>query len=258
MEGSTYFRKLSSDEKVSKLALLTKTSQSEIFLWRRGDEEKTSIKVLSYDKNNFSYELESITDVLRQEQNLLFTFYLDRVQYFGEGHLHLSGSTLNFVCTGDVFKTEKRESFRLLSYPHHEIYLMIEVNKQDSGLDNVINIKTGKNDDELFDSFLDLIDEKSGISSGFAKFRVIDLSVTGLAFQYSHLEKEFLQNIDITNRRFLLDFEGEEIKVAGIEFVHLELPFGKDKFKAGVRFVNVDINFDETLGGHINKAMRKG
>ena len=206
--GKAYFRKLNQEEKESKFLQLKSLDTPEIHLWVRGSDKKVPCSVASFDKQKLSLGLFDIPDHLLKEKNVLFTFYLNKVQYFGEGDLEsVSGSaSVVLKMKGEVYKTEKRESFRLLCYPHNEVYFYIEVDKEDEGANKVINIRTGKNEDELFDSFLDLIGKNTKDLQGYAKFRVIDVSVTGLAFQYGKEEEEFIKNIDISNRKIFLGF----------------------------------------------------
>ena len=103
---------------------------------------------------------------------------------------------------------------------------------------------------------MDLMGESSGLK-GFAKFRVIDISVTGLALQYGQIEKEFIENLKIQDKRVVISFNGKEIDFKGFEFVYKSRKNNEKTLKAGVRFTNLDINLEEKLAFLINKAMRK-
>ena len=125
-------------------------------------------------------------------------------------------------------------------------------------------MNTGSSQTGLFNNFLDIVnnENKQEIQpiAGNVKFRVIDISVTGLAFQFSEVEASVLNKIDAIYKNVTLEFNGEILNIPEVEKLY-QLDFlarnNKSRmYKAGCRFNNIDINLDESLAKLINTTMR--
>ena len=68
-----------------------------------------------------------------------------------------SASKKVVVIHGKIFKSERRANFRLLTFPHHQVYLHIQTDDSELHESNVINFQTKVSETGIFKDFLDEI-----------------------------------------------------------------------------------------------------
>jgi hypothetical protein len=257
-KNSTHFTKQNLKEKESRFHTLAREN-SNLTIWEKGSKLREKFEVLSFLKSDQSLSL-SIDETTYAGKSVLFAFVLNGVNYFGEGNLSdLSGKKCVVDVSGDLFKSERRENFRLLTYPHYETHVQIPFEADENHTpSNVIGFDTKMSQTGLFKNFLKIVgdDEKVEVKENFARFRVLDISVTGLSFQIGEMEKEYLENIRILKPMHLF-FQEEMIIPSGeIRYIVPLIRSNGSAFKVGVQFLDVDLNLDQKLGKFINKAMR--
>jgi hypothetical protein len=256
-EKQTYFTKQNDKEKQSKLSQLSNAS-SKLTIWEKGSSVKETFFASDFERNEFILFISSSDKSSYINKKILYAFSINGVNYFGKGELqNLRENRFRLDCTDELFKSERRESFRLLTYPHHNSYIHIPQNSENTESSNIVNFKTKMSQTGLFKNFLEIVGDEGGdLKEGFAKFRVLDLSVSGLAFQIGEIEKEILEGIKELSPVYV--FFNEEVEIPKIEIRYIVPMIQKSgiAYKVGVKFLGVDTNTDLHLGKLINSAMR--
>jgi hypothetical protein len=244
-------------EKVSRFSQLEKT-QVEITIWEKGSSTREKFSSIRFNKDEMIL-IVTTSGTSLSGKKVLYAFSINGVNYFGEAELNPSVSnTFNLDCSKDLFKSERRENFRLLTYPHYDVHIQIPFEENENiEKSNVVSFETGMSQTGLFKNFLQIVgDDDKSIRKNHAKFRVLDLSVTGLAFQIGEIEKEYLEQKRVIPSTFL--FFNEEIHLPSIEIRYI-VPLIRahgNAYKVGIQFLDVNTTLDEKLGNLITKAMR--
>ena len=261
-DSKVFFKELTEEEKISKIYQFSRISHSHITLWKKGDVEKKKYAVESYGVNrNDKLVVDNISsDYLNIE--LLFTFEINGLQFFGKGKILTEKNQTVFKCADKLYKSERRANFRLLTYPHQKVYVYIPVDVEDIP-SNLFQLNTGLNEETLFKNFLTLINSEDEHSKQFEnclKLRVIDISVTGVALQMGEIERNYFESTAQDFKNITLDFNGELILINKLNILYYLDFLANDKrtrlYKAGAQFLNIDTNTDEALSKIINKTLR--
>jgi hypothetical protein len=257
-KNSTHFTKQNLKEKESRFHSLARANSS-LTIWEKGSKLREKFDVLNFSKTEQKITL-SVDETTYAGKSVLYAFIINGVNYFGEGDLSpLTGKKCTVDVSGELYKSERRENFRLLTYPHYEAYVQVPYElEENSNPSNVIGFDTKMTQTGLFKNFLKIVgeDEHVEVKENFAKFRVLDISVTGLAFQIGEIEKEYLENIKILKPMHLF-FQEEMVVPSGeIRYIVPLIRSNGSAYKVGIQFLDVDLNLDEKLGKFINKAMR--
>lgn len=257
--SSTSFTKQNDKEKQSRLLNITK-SDGTVVVWQKGSKSKENFTAFSFDKDKLLLTLRLSHRSNLGGKDVLYSFTLSGVNYFGQGKLrNIDKDGYKLECAGDLFKSERRETYRLLTYPHHNVYVHVPVSPEEIQNSNIVNINTGLSQTGLFNNFLDIVGEETQTKmiAGFMRFRVLDISVTGLAFQVTDLEKKFVEDGKILEPIILI-FNGHQMEIpkAEVKYIIPLLNHSGKSFKVGLKFADMTINLDEELGGKINEALR--
>lgn len=258
-ESSTSFSKQNVKEKQSRLSLLV-SKELDIVVWEKGKKEREKFKAHKFNKIDLLLTVKAYKSTNLKGKSILYSFTINGVNYFGKSSLkYLDGSSFSIDCNEDMFKSERRETFRLLTFPHHEVYCHIPVPPAELTKNKVVDMRTGLSQTGLFKNFLSIVgnEEEFVAQKGFAKYRVLDVSVTGLSFKIGELEKKFV-GVGRELEPVFLFFNNEEILIpkANIKHVVPLVDAQGRAFKVGLQFKEVDTNMDELLGKLINDAMR--
>ena len=254
---STHFTKQNEKEKISRFFHLEKNSL-DVVLWEKGSDSREEFTTVKFDKDTISLIVVNKSTTLK-DKKLLFSFIINGVNYFGQCELHLMrGEMYKLTPINDLYKSERRDSFRLLTYPHYEAYIYIpqseDVNIKKS---NVVSLKTGRSETGLFKNFLEIVDQNnSDTRTGFSKFRILDISVTGLSFQVGEYEKEYLDKEKILKPIHISFKEEVSFSSAEIRYIVPLVRSASSVYKVGVQFLDVDTTTDQKLGKLISSAMR--
>lgn len=262
-DKNVFFKELNDQEKASKFSQLTRSENPELILWRKGSADKFKIEAVNYFTTRKELQIDGKIPDDFFNSEVLFSFNLKGVHFFGQFKIISFAKTKIYAQPiGKVFKSERRQNFRLLTFPHHQVYLNIVTDDKELQESNVIQFKTGLSETGIFKDFLSIINEEDGgdrVLDGYIKLRVQDISVTGLSLQLSDLEKERLP-IKEDLGECILDFNGDLIALPGLQLLYALEGVAKDKktriYKAGVEFLNMDTNTDEKLSAKINKTLR--
>lgn len=263
--SETYFSKLDSKEKESRLVQLG-ISKGQVTVWVKGNPKKFHFSVLEFDKSRLEVILNTKDIIFPKGTVLLCSFELRGMYFFSE--VTVNKSIVDFFLLefkGQLFKSEKRSSYRLLTYPIYDVNAEFDLGEAYEG-GKVVDIKNRQNQTGLFKNFLNLIESPEQIS-GVAKdvtqtekFRVQDLSATGLSLHISELEAGYFSK-GIVFKDVKIIFPDETIVIPEVKVVYLvDFIAGErkiKKFKVGLNFPNNPITVDENLGRKINELLRE-
>lgn len=265
-DKNVIFKALNESEKLSKLAQLSKSKNSNIVVWKKGSSEKHKLKVCDFMRmrsqiqilKDFPKELTSV--------EVLFSFELSGLSFFGKAKVVERLETQIWLdISGELYKSERRKNFRLLTFPHHSVYINFQIGKEKIRTSNVLSIKGNSGEQTgLFNNFLNLMGEESETETldpeEYLRFRVLDISATGMAFQFGNIEREFFEGDEPTFNNSVLEFNKKMITIPELKILYVQDGYALDKSttvtKAGVAFQNVDTNLDAELSLLINKALR--
>lgn len=258
-----FFKKLTEEEKHSKLSQLARSVENVITIWKKGSSDKYKLSPVQYFRSKADMQVDGKypEDFLNQE--FLYSYELAGLHFFGKCKLtSLTQKLVYLECHGDLFKSERRANFRLLTFPHQQVYIHIPVPIEKEDESNLISLNTGKSETGLFQNFLSVIDDKPIDTrvEGHVRLRVIDISVTGLAAQLGHIENKLFEQINVELGPIQLEFNDEMIKIPNGKILYKLDYLAPDKktrmYKAGLHFLNVDTNLDEELANLINQTLR--
>lgn len=259
--SQTYFSKLDPSEKESRLSQLA-AAKGKVTVWVKGQKLKSTYTVLEYDKERQDLVLDSKELNFAKGENLLCSFELRGMNFFSE--VTANRSIVDYFlleCKSTLFKSEKRSSFRLLTFPIYEVFAEFTLGEGYEG-GKVVNLKNRTNQTALFKNFLKLMDKDEEIKdvTQTVKFRVQDLSATGLSLNIGEIEAEFFVK-DQIYKDVKLIFTDETIVVPEVKAVYVVDSISGDKkakkFKVGLHFPNNPTTVDEQLGKKINKLLRE-
>jgi hypothetical protein len=262
-DSNIHFKELNKEEKRSKLSHLCSLNHATATIWKKGSSKKIQIEFLDFysEQEEVLVEGKIPEDLLNQD--ILYSFELSGLNFFGKSKL--SSQTLEKIylnTSQTLYKSERRVNFRLLTYPHQEVYLHFPIPFEKNDQGKVINLSTGISETGLFENFLKVVreSEESNEIDGHIKIRVLDVSVTGAALLLSDYENDLLPKMNERLGEVILDFNGELIEIPDCEILY-KLDFkvqGKKSVfkKAGLKFKDIDTNLDELLSGVINKTLR--
>lgn len=260
-KSSAYFQELTDRERESKLSLVSRLGAT-ITLWEKGSTSRESHTVKEFRKEEGRLLCIPPAKSALKGKKVLYTFELNGLAFFGNGETKLLGSGMfSLELAPKLFKNERRTTFRLLTFPHHKVFLHIKLNEEELQQSNVVGIKSGMSETGLFKNFLKLVKGKEeGIyREGYSPLRVLDISVTGAAIQVGELEAgAFLKGAE--TGEILLEFNGHEETIPGGEVVYnvdmVPALQGQKMFKVGIKFLNLTEVLDQKLGKLINTALR--
>lgn len=263
-DKNVFFKALNESEKLSKLAQLPKSSKPDIVIWKKGENKKYKLKACDFVRSKA--ELQLLKDCPKDflESSVLYSFELSGLSFFGRAKIIQRLDNQYWLeCNEELFKSERRKNFRLLTYPHHKVYINFKIGKEKIKSSNVLSIKGGAGGQTaLFNNFLELLEQKEPTfdAGEYLRFRVIDISVTGLAFQFGKIEAEFFEDLEFIFKNSILEFNDEVLTIPELKVLYVQDGFALDQktsiTKAGSAFVNMDTNLDEELSFLINKTLR--
>lgn len=260
--SQTFFSKLDASEKTSRLSSFAHAG-GEITLWVKGTKEKQNIKVFSFDKDRTSLVLETRDEPFPINSKLLSSFEFRGMNFFAEVILQKSiGGQILVHFPGDFFKSERRNSYRLLTFPLYEVWTSIDLGEEYEG-GNVVGLKDKRSQTGIFKNFLNLVnnvEDPDVNSTGTLRLRVQDLSTTGMAIHIGELETSQIQKDRVFENVDLI-FTDETLRLPKIRIMYVVPYIGSDKnvkkFKVGVRFDEVPLHLDQKLGKKINELLRE-
>lgn len=261
--SQTFFSKQDSTEKLSRLSLLG-SSKGKVTLWLKGSKEKYVYEVSKFDKNRVEIVLDTLDQIFKSGQTILCNFDLRGMSFFSEVvfQISISGfSVLQFKNT--LFKSERRSSYRLLTFPIYEVWVDFDLDKFNEG-GKVIDLKSKPGQTALFKNFLKLVSNHNVndplSDTNKLKLRVQDLSTTGLAIHVGEIEAQYFQK-DLIFNKVDIRFSDEVIQIPEVKVIYIVDYITNDKnlkkFKVGLHFNNLSTTLDDLIGKKINRLLRE-
>jgi hypothetical protein len=261
--SNTYFSKQDPTEKLSRLSLLG-SSGGKVTVWVKGSKDKFIYSVSKFDKDRNEIVLDTKESKFTPGTTILCNFELRGMSFFSEVIFQVSVSgyaVLQF--TNILFKSERRTSFRLLTYPLYEVWADFNLSEvEETG--NLLKLQPKSNETALFQNFLKLVDDQlqSETKKGDTKLkiRVQDLSTTGVALHVGEIESKYFQK-DLIFKKVDLRFIGEIIQIPEVRVVYVVDYISNDKnlkkYKVGLNFKDLPAKIDDLIGKKINSMLRE-
>lgn len=272
MEGlGTNFIKIETNEMVTKLSRLA-GDKGNVSLWTKGEEsvEFRLNESSLVDNESGKYVLLKFfkEDGLGFKNNeILLSFSVMNVDYFGEGEF-LTDDDEEFVTlklAPTIFRSEKRGSERLLTFPHHQVYAYFKITEQEEELDNVISLadlKSKAKKEKGFDRIsetgsIQAAELEAGENEEVVGFRVLDLANNGISFLANEAQKNFFVEERIFDT-LLIMFDGVTYNLKnGLLIYNVDYVGGPDSekqiFKMGIKFDGND-RLSEKLKGALDHS----
>lgn len=261
MSAQNYFKELTQKEKVSKLNQFYRDVRGPLKIWIKGAAQRENFKIAYMGANELKLEL-SPKESQYTKKEVLYSFALNGLTYFGQGKLESNDEQkLVLACSGKLFKAERRETFRLLTYPAMLIYLELYIGEDQDIESNVIQIKTGSSETGLFKSFLHLLGDQAErqLKAGFIPVRVLDLSIGGLSVLMGEYEiSHFNEGDDIINSSLAIG--PKSLSIPKMKVVHVVDAVGHTAegkaYKVGLQFFDLPQDVELAISGQINELLR--
>lgn len=260
MNSKVHFTPLNRQELRSRIKSLI-SNNIELIIWIKGRAAKESYRALQLDADSQKITVKPYDSAQFVGKDILYKFEIAGSHYFGIGKLEKDSAGLVYIkYERKLYKSERRSSYRLLTYPTYDVKTYFTVSDDYQG-ENVVDIRTGKSQTNIFKNFLKIIGQKDETATGLISLRVLDLSVSGLSFIIGELEKNlFKENTEL--KSFMISFDGEEFEIPKANVVYVVDYIQSEKknikqFKVGIKFSKVSINTDSRLGQKINKMLRE-
>jgi hypothetical protein len=258
--SQTFFSKLDQAEKNNRLKSIAHT-RGHVTVWVKGEKEKHTFPATNYDSETTALALDTRDDIFPNNSQVLCSFEFRGMNFFSQTVFQKSVG--GFAClkfTDILYKSEKRQAFRLMTFPQHFVWAVFDfstVSQPPGG--KVIDLRTKKSQTGLFSDFLDLV-EGDESNPSLLKIRVQDLSTTGMALHIGTLESQFFPK-DAVFKNVKIKFEDDEVIIPSVKIMYAASFTGSDKnikkFKLGIQFENVTSALDLWLGKKINSLLRE-
>lgn len=269
MMDSSHFLKLSLDEVSVKLGVLEKQKEV-IKIWVRGEEAElyrvSDFFIFKSPENRkaylslFSEGKESDDAYLGKK--IFLTFNVKDVDYFAEGMVSYDEvhESLVVELDKDFYRSEKRSNERLLTYPHHQVYVYFKI-QDEKDESNVIELK--REEDKLYLDYKqrqkkelkEKLKEKVSDIDDLIGFRVLDISRSGVAFLIGEEEGKYFTGK--SKYSFYVLFDGDLFVVKGADLVY-KVDYvggkeGKKRYKVGLTFKPV-----ANLTHYVTELLKEG
>jgi hypothetical protein len=159
-----------------------------------------------------------------------------------------------------IFKSERRTSYRLMTYPVYEVWAVFDLPEAYEG-GKVVDLKTGSNQTGLFKNFLTIVEGGDADDrDGKVRIRIQDLSTTGMALHVGEQEVVYFKKNTVFSD-VAIRFSDDEIRVPKAKIMYVVDYISSDKnlkkYKLGVHFEDLPTAIDERIGRKINELLRQ-
>lgn len=260
--SQTFFSKLDLYEKNNRLSQIG-NSRGEVLVWEKGSKEKKKLSAIAFDKDQQNLVFDTKLDVFKPGTKVLCSFELRGMVFFSECIFRKSvGNDAVLEIHDFLFKAEKRSSYRLLTFPIHEVWVELDLSEVYEG-GNVVNIKSKSSETALFKNFLNIVKvDKSNedLTKGILRMRVQDISATGLALHIGELETKYFPK-DHSFKNVRISFIDQEFIIPEVNVVYVVDYISADKnlrkYKVGMHFSKNSNDLDTAIGKKINQVIRE-
>jgi hypothetical protein len=258
--SQTFFSKLDAYEKNNRLSQLG-TSRGAVIIWEKGKKDKHNLLAIAFDKNQQNLVLDSKVDIYPRGTKVLCSFELRGMSFFAQAVFQKSiGDDVVLEIQQELFKSEKRSSYRLMTFPMHDVWSEFDLGEIYEG-GKVVDLKSRSNQTALFKNFLNMMNNEQDLQNkGIVKVRVQDISTTGLAIHIGELESKYFAK-DRLFKNVNINFIDQSFVIPEIKVVYVVSYISGDKnirkFKVGLHFSKSTTELDNLLGKKINQVLRE-
>ncbi len=258
--SQAFFTKLDAKEKSNRLTQLVLGNGS-ITVWAKKSKDKHTAKVINFDPDFYKLTIKLSHEIFKGDNELLVSFEVKGVSFFSQVKLIKKDEITFLDFYSDLFKSERRTSFRLLTYPVFEIWLEVDLGERYQGK-NVIDLNTKMSQTKIFQAFAKMADgdKKAEDNLSKVKIRIQDLSATGLSLFVSDLELKYFET-DKIYQDVKIYFPDEVIEIPQLKIIYvvdfLSAQKKLKKYKIGCQFEKLPPNTDHLLGKKINSLLRE-
>ena len=258
--SQTYFSKLDSEEKESRLVRLA-SSQGKVTVWIKGKDDRHLCQVISYQKGENELSIKAPLELPLNIKSLLCSFELRGAIFFSQVDVKTTAEAMILIFNHEFFKSERRASYRLLTYPIYDVWAEFDLGEVYEG-GKVVNLKSKTSQTSLFKNFLSMVDPLNSVESQIQKFkvRVQDLSTSGMALHLGEVESSYF-SAGTAFEDVKLQFLDEALVIPELKVVYIVDYIGTDKYaskyKVGLHFTKIDSLMEDKLGKKINSLLRE-
>ena len=223
-------------------------NEGTVTIWPKGQmEQRETVNICHYqEESRVALFSPSLVKFHCDGQEVLFSFSIKGVWFFGRGRVADTVNTLSFG--QDFFKWERRGSIRLLLAPGSQVACALY---PPSALQEKLLGKPGQ------------VIKRSGFASelpverGQLVFEVQDISVGGLALRVSPGEQAWFSLGELLEDVSLFA-GGEKIAIPQVKVIRLDPPQKTDEqFKVALQFFQLPLGTADQLGYFINRRVKK-
>lgn len=256
--SQTFFSKLDQAEKDNRLSAIA-NHRGKVTVWVKGQKDKHLLDVISYDLERSTLALSVKDDLYADNTECLCSFEFRGMNFFAQTtYLKSSGGFSCVKFPAELYKSEKRSSYRLMTFPLHEVWAIFNLEEVYQG-GKILDLRSKQSTTGIFKKFLNLVEGDEN-DPGSLKVRVQDLSTTGMALHIGELEASYFP-ADAVFKNVRLKFVDEEIIIPEVKIVYAVNFIGSDKnlkkFKLGIHFEALPNSLDHLLGKKINNLLRE-
>ncbi len=217
------FQSLANEEFQKKLRLgLKSPGEVFIYIWNEAKpEEALKLEVVSCSEKGL-LELKNPEEKKPNTNGKNYLYLgINGVHYFSEGitiFTHDEILNLDLKTLGKVYSMEQRDQERLLTIPHHQVYLYLKTEAENVP-SNVLPLPHFKTDLKKFVEFERQL-SKTATSDELVGFRVLDLSLNGLSLIANKEELELFKSFQERPANGTLMFDESSFYLKKIEYVH--------------------------------------
>ena len=257
------FSPQSNEEKMSKFRNFLKKKENLCTAWIKGQTQRFFFQMSSFVEEKNQISLLSLNEKHISDGFYCLAFEISGVSYFIQGNLskYGDGRTYLFQVSETLYKGERRNSFRLMTYPARKVKAYIHFENEELAESNLIDFKTKLSRTGLFKNFLKLLEseEQKKKNEGYFIFLFQNISEKDIAIIVGKSEEALFEKNQIV-KNIIIHFEDEEIEIPEAEVIYKSDSQQKDRnnllvYKVGARFLNLDLNTDQKLVRKINLVL---
>jgi len=196
---------------------------------------------------------EAEDDALFMEKEVCFNFSAHNVDYFGKAKFRsVENDKISIVLKEDIFRLEKRDNERVLTYPRYKSFFCIKGEKEHKSLDNVVFLnkkqekkvqKEVSKDHLINEKIHSLLLQKVENPEDYTNFRILDLSESGMSVLINAQDKDKIgDNHDCA----IVTFEKELFFVENIEIIY-DVPYISNDLNHQMVKVGIQFDFNEKI-----------
>jgi hypothetical protein len=267
MTVGTNFLELEIEEVITKIQMLSDNKEV-VKIWTKGNDSSfyrlCDLLILKgADKSDvllsFFSEGED-RDATLIGKKAFISFHFNEIDYFAEGMMIKDEAHDKIILRleGKVYRSEKRDNERLITFPHHQVYAYFKIIQKEET--NVVSIK--RSDEKEYKDFK--VQQKTDLKEKLSRkiddledlvgFRTLDISKNGIAFVVGNDESiHFKEEKKLS---FYILFNSEVFLIKGAKLVY------KVNYLSGVENqkrlkIGLTYNPSEKLTNHLSAVLSK-